>query len=231
MAVVVVWCAASVVAVHTAPQMPVDGQAERAEEAWRTGGLREAARIAATYVMTETDLSDVTVAADVRSLFVGSNLVAVGQIIDKTPYLTAGARSIRTEWTVSILETIKGDVEPGGIVTVSANGGLVSFGDGTSAEVKIDGRNEPPLGERYVFFLQAADEDALSSLPQERRTELRAQGRTVSVLTQGSEGLFQVPLSGKVRAAGRPTDLVAIQHSGEDAAEFLSQLRALAAER
>lgn len=192
----------------------VNNQDEHAQliEAVRKGGLREAAKIKGTYVISINPGWD-AVFSDVESLTSHSGKVIVGIPIGSSSRISPEGDRVLTDYKVSVLEVLKGKTEPGSLETVSVLGGLILFEDGTSAEVKTPGF-KIENGKTYVFFLSGRD----------------SKTNTLQI-TGGPQGVFEIPINGTgIIPQGRKIDLVVQKYKGKRAERFIQEIR-IAAEK
>lgn len=191
-------------------QEPQRGQAEdehrQLVDAVRKGGLREAARLKGSYVITRNASWD-AVFSDIESLTSHSALVVLGVPVQSTSRISSEGNTVLTDFKVNVVEALKGEVTPGSFITISAVGGFVRFDDGTSVEVRtpdLEIRN----GNTYAFFL--SEKDRMNAFH----------------ITGGSQGVFELHFDGAgVVPQGRKTDLVVEKYKGKPVERFLLETR------
>jgi hypothetical protein len=180
--------------------------------ALRHGGLREAAKLKGHYVGDwdpNWDFSQL----GVEALTKNSAAVIVGVATKKLGSRLAGeGKVILTDYEVSVQETIKGEVTPGGTITVSLIGGRVEFEDGTSAELRTPKFEHIKPGGLYTLFLSES-QDGTS-------------GRYT--LTGGPQGLVELVDDNTVKSHGRPTDPITKESMEENSILRLVLVRARA---
>jgi len=176
-------------------------------EAIRRGGLREAARIKGHWVGSMR--ASYFLKYDLESLAAHSGNVIIGSPIDSSAHLSSDGHLITTWYRIKILQSIKGKLLAGEIVTTSLPGGKVVFEDGTSAEIKTPDFDGMQSDQTYVVFLSPA---------------LNADGSFSP--TGGSQGVFEI--DGKTRRIKPNGDsLDAVQkHKDQDLQRFLEEIRA-----
>jgi hypothetical protein len=177
-------------------------------DALRRGGLREAARIKGHYVAEFDPHWDFGL-FDIEMLAKNSAAVIVGvptKIIGGR--LTPSGQSIVTDYEVRVKEVFKGSASEGSTVTVSLPGGLVTFDDGTTAELKPREFEPMKLGATYTLFLSESDNT-----------------RGVYILSGGPQGLVEIVDDTKVKSHGRSTDPISEESKGKDKDTFLKEVR------
>lgn len=191
------------------PREPSPGQIKAA---LRRGGIREAAKLKKHYEDTFDPNWD-WAQLDIEGLTKNSLAVVTGVPMTSSTQLSADGQLIVTNYTFAVQEVLKGDIRPASSIKVSLPGGIIEFGDGTSAELKTPGFDKMENGRTYLLFLS---EDAPNS--------------GVLVLTAGPQGLFELPLDRKtVKAHGRPTDPATKEAKNLDGDSFLNNVRQQAA--
>lgn len=140
-------------AVVTQPPSAQDREIDqRREKAWKEGGLRAAAAVTGTYLLTRSanDLS----ADSIDFLIQHSPVIVVGRVLANRTWLNARGDLITTDYQVAVEQALKGPARPADRLTVSLPGGKIAFDDGSSAEVRITDMMLPLNDERYVLFLR-----------------------------------------------------------------------------
>jgi len=114
---------------------------------------------------------------DLKSLTDGSGTVVVGVPVSQSSRVSSSSQNfVWTEYQVKVLSVLKGEIQPGGLISVRAMGGKAAQKDGTEVETQMpDFWKSPVVGDGYVFFLSARGNAA-------RRFEL----------TGGPQGLFLI---------------------------------------
>jgi hypothetical protein len=170
----------------------------------RKDGLRGAARVKGHYVGEFNPNWDFGL-FDVEALTKNSADVVVG-VASKSlgGHLTESGLNILTDYEIVVQETIKGDVVPGSVITVSLPGGRVDFEDGTSAELKTPKFEHVKPGNSYTFFLSEVE---------------KSPGKFS--LTGGPQSLVELASDGTVKSHGRETDPIAQQTKGKNKQSFL----------
>ena len=178
-----------------------------ASEAIRRGGLREAARIRGHYVGSMR--ASHFLKYDVESLASHSGNIIIGSPIDNTTHLTSDGQMIMTWHRVTILQTLKGKLQPDETVTISLPGGKMTFEDGTSAEIKTPDLEGMQNDQKYVLFM----------------SPMLEVGGTFT-LVGGSQGLFEIDAkTRRVKPNGHPLDPVQ-KHKDQGVDAFLEEIRA-----
>ncbi len=192
----------------TAAQSNAPGDYIAIRDALRRGGLREAAKLKGHYV-EEYDPHWDFGQYDLEGLSKNSAAVIVGVPTKKlASRLEPNGEMIVTDYEVAVREVIKGDLKPGGVVTVSLVGGRVEFEDGTSAEMLTTDFEHMKPGGAYAILLSESE-----SAP------------GTYTLTGGPQGLVELAAEGKVKSHGRDTDLSVQESKEKNKEEFLKGLR------
>src|SRR5687767_7040966 len=172
------------------------------ELALREGGIRAAVKVTGHYV-GPAEFHDHLIALGLDTLVHDSTAVVVGTIGDNRCRLSADGKVITTDYTVTVVESLKGAAAVGSTVTVSIPGGRVEFEDGTWAELVAEDFILPQSGQRFVLFLGPS-----KYRPAE---DVQKQAGPLGVLSPrfGSQGVFYVtPDLLRVYPRGRRVDLV-----------------------
>jgi hypothetical protein len=196
------------VTVRTAqePRRQAEDDHRQVIEAVRRGGLREAAKLKGSYVVTRNAGWD-AVFADLESLASHSAMVVIGTPIEASSRISPEGNNVLTDFRVSVIEMLKGEGAPGTPITVTAVGGLVRFADGTSAEVRTPDL-EIQTGRTYAFFLN--EKDQLNGFH----------------ITGGSQGVFELRSDGTgVHPQGRKTDITVEKYKAKNLDRFLLDIR------
>jgi hypothetical protein len=191
-------------------QEPRRSQAEddhrQVVDAVRRGGLREAAKLKGSYVVTKNASWD-AVFDNVEALTSHSTMVIVGIPVESSSRISPEGNNVLTDFRVGVTEVLKGKVPPGNSVTVTAVGGLVRFNDGTSVEVRTPDL-EIRSGKTYAFFL--SEKDQLNGYH----------------ITGGSQGVFELRHDGTgVNPQGRKKDSTVEKYRGKNLDSFLEEIR------
>lgn len=177
-------------------------------DALRRGGLREAARVKGHYV-GEFDPHWDYGSFDVETLAKNSAAVIVGVPVKKVgSRLSPSGQTILTDYEIEVSEVFKGPVSVGSSVIVALPGGLVEFGDGTTAEIKTP--NFEPLKLRATYTMFLSESNAAPN---------------GYALSGGPQGLLELVDDRTVKSYGRPTDPVSEESKGKDRKNFLRKVR------
>lgn len=172
----------------------------------RGRSLREQAEMtgAATATARPTNLRRYD---DVRALTHESDMVIVGSVKSQRSYLLPPAeRIIVTDFTVNVLDVLKGDLKPTQTVTVRAPGGHVDLNNGTSVDVRMpDFWRNPEIGKSYVLFLENRNTGYF-------------------VLQGGPQGLFELTDDG-MKPQVRAEDKLMQRYFGKDLASFTREVQ------
>jgi hypothetical protein len=180
----------------------------RAVDAARQGGIREAAKIKGSFVVTDFAKAE-GVYSGLDSLASHSDVVIVGTPSQNVCRVTPDGRYITTDYEVVAQEVFKGRVRKRDTVKVSLPGGRVQFEDGTSAEVRVPDFRKMEDGKTYVLFLSE-----------------RKDNPGVFQVVGGPQGLFELSADNvTVKSHGRGMDLVAQKYKDKDQREFLKEVR------
>lgn len=198
--------------IHASGQATDHGDHTEVRDALRRGGLREAARVRGHYVADLDPHWDFGL-FDIEALTKNSSAVVVGVATKKVgSRLTPTGQGIVTDYEVEVTERIKGPSPQGSVITVSLPGGLVDFGDGTSAELKTPEFEHVKVGATYVLFLSEG-ENAYNAY----------------ALSGGPQGLVEIVSDTKLKSHGRPTDPVSKEAENVGKEKFLEKARGSAA--
>lgn len=104
-----------------------------------------------------------------------SSAVIIGTPEENRCRLSEDETTVTINYEVSVQQVIKGDLQPGSLLTVKLPGGKVTFPDGTSAEVRAPWFKWMENRKTYVLFLST-----------------EADG-TSYVTTGGPQGVFEIP--------------------------------------
>lgn len=161
--------------------------------ALRTGDLRGAAAIGG-FVVDRFSMPE-GVVQSFDWLVSKSQHVLVGVIRQGRSTLAANARTITTNYLISVEDVLKGSATPGSAINVNLIGGRVRFGRDW-AETRVTGVLPPVRDQRFLMFLKhdaKADESirfANTSGP-------------IVTLTELSSSLFEIKRDGTVAVHGR----------------------------
>lgn len=193
-----------------------DGQAQqgrpedhrRAVDAARQGGLREAAKVKGSFVVTDYAKAG-GVYSGLEALASHSDTVIVGTPARNVCEVTPDGRYITTNYEVVAQDVFKGNIRKRDTVKVSLPGGRVQFEDGTFAEVRVPDFRKMEDGRTYVLFL----------------VEQKNNPGYFQVVG-GPQGLFELsPDNVTVKSHGRPIDLVAQKYKDKGQQDFLKEVR------
>lgn len=176
-------------------------------EAIRTGGLPAAANLVEHYVTT--DDGDVeTIAGSLSDLAQVSEAVVCVSIVSQLPaQLTLDELGITTDYVVTVTERFQGSIEVGSQTTVRTVGGIVTFGNQTTAEVRSGRVPRISVGQEYVLFLR------------------RPSASQPFTLTLGPQGVFTFGPDGRTQSRGRHTDPLFRLYQGTPREQFLPIVR------
>jgi hypothetical protein len=140
------------------------------------GSLKEKAKraVGGKFLGYETPGKDVRF-RDIADVARSSSAIIVGTSQSNRCRLSEDETRITINYQVNVQEVIKGDLQPGSLVTVKVPGGKVMFPDGTSAEVRTPWFKWMENQHTYVLFL-TAEADGI-----------------IYVTTGGPQGVFEIP--------------------------------------
>ena len=193
-----------------APQNQTNDLAKKAREAYKRGGLREAAKVQGNYVADYDPHPDFG-QFSIEDLTKNSAAVIVGRVTKKLDARLLEGRVIFTDYEVAVDELIKGNLGQTKTIVMTIPGGRFFFEDGTSAEQLTPTFDQPRVGRAYALFLTR--EAALPS---------------VFFLSGGPQGMFDIEDSSSVRSHGRPEDPGAVETKGKSKEAFLNDVHAKA---
>lgn len=149
---------------------------------------------------------------DLSALANGSALIVIGVPKTNISRMSADGKNITLDYTVKVEYVYKGkDGLQGDDVTVSLPGGMVSFDDGTVAEIRAPWFKKMQDGKTYLLFLEKAEA-----------------GRYVP--TAGPEGIFEIPTdssSREVKVHVSSQDDPMWKYDSTDVRQFLREVRKL----
>lgn len=179
-------------------------------------GERYAKHIRGLIVDRDTDQGMILASryiAPLPALPVGSDVVALGEVVDAKAYLSDDKTGVYSEFSVLIEDVFKKEsmtpIFPGSLVVTERYGGRVRFPSGRVTFFGNRDQGMPRQGGRYVFFLKRDDQQ-------------------YSILTAYELLSGRVyPIDGK-NAPGRDTSWAGNAYEKADAAGFLSEIRTFA---
>ena len=90
--------------------------------------------------------------------FTNSQLVVIGNVLDASAYLSNDKTGVYSEFSIRISEILKSnsnELKTGSIITFDREGGFVKYKDGFKRLYRIQGRNLPRPGKKYLMFLSS----------------------------------------------------------------------------
>ena len=88
-----------------------------------------------------------------------SDLIVVGKILNAEAHRSLNKRNVFSNFEVAVGTVLKGNLVERSVITVQRVGGFVTFPNGQKVLFRLVGNGMPGVGSRYVFFLNAIDED------------------------------------------------------------------------
>jgi hypothetical protein len=160
--------------------------------------IPDAARQVSGNYVVELSPAEEFVARSLEGLVKDTGLIVTARLVQGTSYLSKDELTIATVYQARVLEFIKGPESLPSkpwLINIVMPGGKYQLPDGRSAEVRI--RDQKPLvaGEKYVFFLQRANE-ADAAMPAEPMLGPRYVPRL------GAQGVFEVSGLDEVKPHG-----------------------------
>lgn len=147
--------------------------------------------------------------ANLSSLVGESTAVLIGTPQTNISRLTADGTSITLDYQVKVEYVYKGKVRENDIITISLPGGMVTFEDGSTAEVRTPGFRKMQDGKTYALFVVVKD-------------------NSVFVPLGGPQGIFEIPTTSATRAVKShtlvPNDPMA-KYNGMNVKDFFKELR------
>lgn len=147
--------------------------------------------------------------AELSALVGESTAVLIGTPQTNISRLTADGTSITLDYQVKVEYVYKGNLRESDIVTISLPGGMVTFEDGSTAEVRTPGFRKMQDGKTYALFLAA-------------------KGANAFVPLGGPQGIFEIPTTSVTRAVKShtliPSDPM-VKYNGMNVKDFFKELR------
>lgn len=139
-----------------------------------------------------------------------SRVVAIGEPLENVSRTSPDGYHATTNYSVRLIEVLKGNLLPGTTISVIMPGGWVTEGDGVILDARAIRVRKMVNGKRYVLFLKNS----------------AGQGNFFTPI-RGSQGLFELPgIGSRVFHLGRSFDL-SPPNRGELQSVFLQQLRSV----
>lgn len=156
----------------------------------RRGGLKEAARLKKNYVGTERTSGWAKL--DLENLVRNSSTIIVGTPLISASKLSDSGEQVLTDHNVRVEQTLRGDLKPNQVITLTVVGGKVTFEDGSTAEIRTPDLSAIETGKTYVLFLRKRQNAAPDSFN----------------LTGGGQGLFEITSDSTIEPRGDKVDPV-----------------------
>jgi hypothetical protein len=185
-----------------------DVSARELSQAVRKSGLRGAAQLKKDYVVSER--SSGWAKYNLEDLSKHSSTIIVGTPVFSSSQLSPSGEMIFTEHQVRVEQTLKGKVQPSGVVRLTVLGGKVTFEDGSSAEIKTPDQGPIEVGKTYIFFMHEKDSLLPNSLS----------------LTGGGQGLFELRQDSTIEPRGDKIDTVQV-YKKQSAVTFTEEIKAI----
>ena len=83
-----------------------------------------------------------------------SSVIVIGDVLHSEAHLSEDKRGVYSEFTIRLVEVLKGDsFWPGSEMVVERLGGYVRYPDGRKLLYRVGTGGMPRVGARYLFFL------------------------------------------------------------------------------
>lgn len=160
------------------------------------------------FILTETPVAPGRY-ANLSRLVGESTAVLIGTPQTNISKLTTDGTSITLDYKVKVEYVYKGNLRESDVVTISLPGGMVTFEDGSTAEVRTPGFRKMQDGKTYALFLATKDNKAF-------------------VPVGGPQGIFEIPTTSVTRAVKShtlvPNDPM-LKYNGMNVKDFFKELR------
>ena len=186
--------------------------------AFKKGGLREAARITGSYLVSVMQ-PDVEV-KQLVDLVRPSVMIVRARVGENRSWIDETGQTVTTQYRVRVTAAEHGNSHVGQDVTVVVPGGRVEFEDGSIAEVRMAGLPLPGPGQEFVMFL----EPSRHRLTSQQRAA--AQGPVYTPYWY-AQGLFLISPKGTLIPYLRPGNPVAKQYANKTPEVLLKDAWAL----
>jgi hypothetical protein len=125
-------------------------------KAFEEGGLRAAAGISGSVRQTMNPHGERD-APSLEFLVKNSRLIVIGQTRHNRGWLNKAGTTITTDYEIAVERTLKGNVMPGDLITMSVLGGRVRFPEGTWAQIDTPGMVPLFNNQAFILFLEDSD--------------------------------------------------------------------------
>ncbi len=88
-----------------------------------------------------------------------SDVIVVGQVLSAEAHRSANKMNVFSNFEVRVDEVLKGHLNVGNVINIQRVGGFVKYPGGRKVLFRLSGNGMPGVGARYVFFLNAVDDD------------------------------------------------------------------------
>ena len=88
-----------------------------------------------------------------------SDVIVIGEVLNGEAHRSLNKRNVFSNFEVAVREVLQGKLIGRKVITVQRVGGFVSFPNKQKVLFRLLGNGMPAVGSRYVFFLNAIDED------------------------------------------------------------------------
>jgi len=88
-----------------------------------------------------------------------SDVIVVGQVLSAEAHRSANKMNVFSNFEVRVDEVLKGHLSVGSVINIQRVGGFVKYPGGRKVLFRLSGNGMPGVGARYVFFLNAVDDD------------------------------------------------------------------------
>jgi hypothetical protein len=90
---------------------------------------------------------------------VQSDVIAIGQVVSAEAHRSNNKMNVFSNFEMRVDEVLKGNLNAGDVINIQRVGGFVKYPNGRKVLFRLSGNGMPGMGARYVFFLDAVDED------------------------------------------------------------------------
>lgn len=88
-----------------------------------------------------------------------SDVIVAGQVLNAEAHRSANKMNVFSNFEVRVDEVLKGHLNVGNVINIQRIGGFVKYPGGRKVLFRLSGNGMPGVGSRYIFFLNAVDDD------------------------------------------------------------------------
>lgn len=88
-----------------------------------------------------------------------SDVIVVGQVLSAEAHRSDNKMNVFSNFEVRVDEVLKGGSNPGKVINIQRIGGFIKYSTDRKVLFRLSGNGMPGVGARYVFFLNAVDDE------------------------------------------------------------------------